>query len=624
MRAVSTLALLLLLARSAPAQEVLDESWGVMTIMNLRVGYVHTVRTRHAKPGGVEIETYSQSRMTVKRMGAGIELHSDVRHFETPDGKPLRFTSRMVMSSTPTLNEGVIENGRLKLKTTAGGITKEQELPWDPECLLMEGSRLLTLKKGFAPGTKYTYKTFSAEFGKVNEVEVEVQGPDTRKVKGKERPLTRVQAKSSLQQGVVVTAWMDEKGHEVAGETSMVGIKIVVEAATKEEALKNAAAELPEIFFQTMPRSNVALPRPREITALTVRMERPDGDFADWKPPTSTQSVRSRDAKTVTLRVEAPGPEPKPAPPGPEHAMFLKPSPGVQCDDEDIVRTAREIAGDEKDRWLAARRLAGWVHRHIDKKSMDIGAASAKEVFTNRAGDCSEHAVLLTAMLRAAGIPAKVCGGYLYYRGAWGGHAWSSAWVGRWVDFDATLGDGPADGARIKFSETDAEDAGAVVEGMRGAGFMHGGMKIEVLEYTIDGKTMSVAPPSAPTGNRFEAPLLGVSFEKPDGWSFREPKDLPPFTLAVLESPDGRSRAVISYIDLSYDLVRLDTKKAARKLGAPSSGELGKLSERETYESDRRFYVRLSAGEVLELVLQGAEDAPTPLEHYKKTLKITR
>jgi hypothetical protein len=352
-------------------------------------------------------------------------------------------------------------------------------------------------------------------------------------------------------------------------------------------------------------------------------MERPDGGFADWTPPTSTQTVLARDAKSVTLRVESKKPA-SDAAPGEEQSIYLKPSPAVQCDDAEIVKAAREIAGDEKDRAKVAGRLAAWVNDHIDKKSMNIGAASAKEVFKNRTGDCSEHAVLLTAMLRATGIPAKVCCGYLYVRGAWGGHAWTSAWLGRWVDFDATLGGGIADAARLKFSETEPEDIGALMEGMRGAGFMHGGMNIEVIEFTLDGRIVKVSPPAPPVANRFEAPLLGLSFERPEGWSFREPKDLPPFTLTVIASPDGKASAIVSYIDLPYEAVKLDTKKAARKVGAPASGDSGTLGSLETYETDDRFYARIAPGEVIEVILVGEEAARPALEHFKKTLKISR
>lgn len=601
--------------QEAKPESGVSESWSVMSLDGQRIGHTHAVRT--VRSG--HVETFLQSRMKMNRMGTEIVLNTNIRHVETADGKPLRFSSLMEMSDSPTVREGVIENGRLRFTTTSGGNTTVKEMDWPPEWLLSEGARLLALKMGTAAGTKYKYKTFNAEYGTPDELDVEVMSVETKNVMGQDRKLTRVRSKPSVQKGVVSTSWVDDKGEDLITEVSAMGLKILMETCTKEEALKDAGRELPEVFFQTMPRSNLALPRPREISALSVRLERPEGGFAEWKPPETTQRVLARDAKSVTLAI-APLASGGPAE---DRAVYLKPSPGVQCDDAEIVQAAKEIAGDEKDPARLAGRLAGWVHERIDKKSMDIGAASAKEVFKNRSGDCSEHAVLLAAMLRAAGIPAKVCCGYLYFRGSWGGHAWTSAWVGRWVDYDATLGAGLADAARIKFSETDAEDAGAVMEGMRGAGFMHGGMKIDILEFTIDGSARKAAPPAPPAGNRFEAPLLGMSFDKPEGWTFRDAKDLHPFMLAAVDSPDKNSSAVLKYFDLPYETIRLDMEKAARKLGAPPSGELGKLGAFETYGTDSRLYVRIAPGEMVEVSLKG-EGARPALEQFKKTLKISR
>jgi hypothetical protein len=615
-------ALLVLVVLPARAQEAPEESWSVMSIQGVRVGHVHSVRAKRAGPDGSSvIETSVKSRMAIKRMGAGLEINGDTRHVETPEGKPLRFSARMEMSSSPTLHEGAIEKGRLRLKTTTGGVTKEREIDWDPEWVLSEGARLLTLKRGFAPGLKYSYKTYSTEMGQADEITIEVKGPENRTVLGRERKLHKMEATTTLQKGVVITSWVDDQGNALVTETSMMGLTIVLETCTKEEAQKNAGMELPEIFFQTMPRSNLALPRPREIASLTVRMERPDQGFADWKPPSGTQSVLAREGNVVTLRVET-GTPVAGAKAGDDQSAFLKPSPAVQCDDAEIVKAAREIAGDEKDPAKVAGRLASWVHDHIDKKSMNIGAASAREVFKDRSGDCSEHAVLLAAMFRAAGIPAKVCCGYLYFRGAWGGHAWTSAWLGRWVDFDATLGGDPADAARLKFSETEAEDAGALMEGMKGAGYMHGGMQIEILEFTLDGAAVKAAPPKPPAGDKFEAPLLRLSFEKPGGWSFADLKDLPPFTLAVVKDSSGAA-AVVTYVDLPYDLASLDMKKLARRLKVPPSGELGKVGGCDSYQADDRLLVRISAGEVLDVQFEG-DAARVAMERLKDTLKITR
>ena len=97
-----------------------------------------------------------------------------------------------------------------------------------------------------------------------------------------------------------------------------------------------------------------------------------------------------------------------------------------------------------------ARAIRKAVYRYITAKNLDVGFASAAEVARTRKGDCTEHAVLLTAALRAAGIPARVAGGLIYAdefagaKGIFGYHMWSQALVKvdgtpRWVDVDATL-----------------------------------------------------------------------------------------------------------------------------------------------------------------------------------------
>lgn len=70
------------------------------------------------------------------------------------------------------------------------------------------------------------------------------------------------------------------------------------------------------------------------------------------------------------------------------------------------------------------------------------GDLSALEAWKVRKGDCSEHANLLCAALRIAGIPARVELGFVYAGalGGWGGHAWVSAYdreSRRWLHLDA-------------------------------------------------------------------------------------------------------------------------------------------------------------------------------------------
>ena len=77
---------------------------------------------------------------------------------------------------------------------------------------------------------------------------------------------------------------------------------------------------------------------------------------------------------------------------------------------------------------------------------MQTAFAAASETARTKEGDCSEHGVLLCALLRADGIPARVATGLVYAdafagaQGIFGWHMWTQALIdGKWVDFDATL-----------------------------------------------------------------------------------------------------------------------------------------------------------------------------------------
>jgi len=78
---------------------------------------------------------------------------------------------------------------------------------------------------------------------------------------------------------------------------------------------------------------------------------------------------------------------------------------------------------------------------------------SARAVARTLRGDCNEHAVLLTAMARAAGIPARVVAGAMYAEQGFVYHAWTELWLGRWITADATLGQLPADATHVKLVE---------------------------------------------------------------------------------------------------------------------------------------------------------------------------
>ena len=98
-----------------------------------------------------------------------------------------------------------------------------------------------------------------------------------------------------------------------------------------------------------------------------------------------------------------------------------------------------------------AQKMVDWIHKNIEKRPV-LSLPDALSTLENRVGDCNEHAVLLAALARAAGIPAKVEAGLVYLKGRFYYHAWNLLYLGRWITADSLFGQMPADVTHIRFS----------------------------------------------------------------------------------------------------------------------------------------------------------------------------
>jgi hypothetical protein len=131
-----------------------------------------------------------------------------------------------------------------------------------------------------------------------------------------------------------------------------------------------------------------------------------------------------------------------------ERADALRPTPWLDFGDHSLAGRVRRVVAGSKTPAVIMRRLTEFVRNHMSVKQIDmLGYGSALEAFRTRRGDCTEYAVLLAAMGRAAGVPTRVVSGLVYSRSFEGEryvfvpHAWVHAWTGTsWQSFDAALG----------------------------------------------------------------------------------------------------------------------------------------------------------------------------------------
>ncbi|HEV7609790.1 MAG TPA: transglutaminase-like domain-containing protein [Steroidobacteraceae bacterium] len=131
-----------------------------------------------------------------------------------------------------------------------------------------------------------------------------------------------------------------------------------------------------------------------------------------------------------------------------ERRQALQATPWLQSGDVNLARRAIALTTGMSDDVARMRRLTRFVRDHMSVERIDmLGYGTALEAYATKRGDCTEYAVLLATLGRAAGIPTRVAIGRVYARHFEGRHhvfvphAWVQAWNGSgWQSFDAAIG----------------------------------------------------------------------------------------------------------------------------------------------------------------------------------------
>jgi transglutaminase-like putative cysteine protease len=120
---------------------------------------------------------------------------------------------------------------------------------------------------------------------------------------------------------------------------------------------------------------------------------------------------------------------------------FLQETP-LTTPDASARRLSAQAFGHGHEIKLALIELMAEIEDRIDYQpgATDV-TSTAAEALARGAGVCQDHAHVMIACARAAGLPARYVSGYLYTGddGHLASHAWADVWDGhRWVSCDAT------------------------------------------------------------------------------------------------------------------------------------------------------------------------------------------
>ena len=249
--------------------------------------------------------------------------------------------------------------------------------------------------------------------------------------------------------GIETVEYLTEDGLPVITEFAIGPIDMTVSLSERELAL--AKIEPAEIMVSTLIKPNRAIANPRALTSGTYLLSVTEGELPKI-PEIAVQRVERLSPTEVRVTVDLSNEEFE------DRSLLQDPRyrAGTSMLDwrNKLVTSLAERAVNKNysmPRDEMAERMRRFVHGYISEKNLDVGFASATETARTAEGDCTEHATLLAAMLRAMGIPSRVVGGLIYaeeFAGRsriFGYHMWTQALLEdengefRWVDLDATL-----------------------------------------------------------------------------------------------------------------------------------------------------------------------------------------
>ncbi len=256
-----------------------------------------------------------------------------------------------------------------------------------------------------------------------------------------------------------------ETGDRVATRVSIAPDQRVVELRLGDAVVAKAEAEetakrLDKVDLFGMTRVRLPGPLPRDVPARIAFQLR--GVPKEFQVPDPRQAWASGPGGAVTLTVSArrpraadaakDAPRARGTPKGMED--LLEPTPEIDSDAPEIAALARQVVGDTPGVYAASVKLAHFVFGRLEK-AYGVSRDRATEVLALGKGDCTEHALLFTALARAAGIPARQVHGLVYARYEDGvpalyWHAWVEVKSGEeWIALDPTFDQPVADPTHV-------------------------------------------------------------------------------------------------------------------------------------------------------------------------------
>ena len=445
--------------------------WFAILFDGKTVGY-ESIATTIESPAGKDnvtiVRRQRDTRLQLKRFGSDLSVSAVLETVESPDGLLQSWSLRRTAGDGARLERSGIWNAArsgFDVSETVAGVRKEQFVP----AVVHPRSPLFNGWIASASGsTKERWSTavLFPETNSIADMNIAGQGSQRLVLPTGEQiiinrfdywPVEAPENKSSI--------YYDQEGSVVRVEQPLLGQTLILERAETASALGQKTLESLDLEFRVLlpmkramtldeTRSTATL---KFSTGIAEHLELPTTEFqtVDHSAPgemliTLTRPViqekLERIARPSKVRLE------------PE---FQNASRWITSDDETIKRMGVIVAANSVLPEDKCRRLTDHVFKKMRGSSFSTSLTPANEVARSMQGDCTEYAVLLSALMRSQGVPSRVAIGFVYVPNppAFAPHMWTEAFIDdKWIPFDATRGSREFGLTHVKVADSSLSD----------------------------------------------------------------------------------------------------------------------------------------------------------------------
>lgn len=464
---LTSLALLLVVAAPVPAPAQTPEpkrielsikdlrlatDWYGLYIRGTKIGWLRTETALAGK--GADQRVFSKTDMEMKITSLGKQgVTRTTSELEFEGSAPFR----LVRIKSTSINDDVKQyilakraGDAFEATVETGGRVQKRRIEGLDYALGDEKGVDVWLKRKPATGEAIAVRNLDTETLEIDVVTHTLLATRKTRVSGVDLTVSEVKSFFPRSQMTVVSK-TDDRDRTL--HIDMLGF---LEGRLETEAQAKNTTFSTDLFTLTTAKTDRQLGRHERIESVTLEIV--GQGLGAWIKSGPNQLVETGSDGKLLVKLG-----PKAAAPvkatGAEIAAAVADNIAFPIKDPKVKALAEQAVGDATTARARLERIVSFVNGYI-RPSLDPAPPRLLDLIERKSGDCKAYAMLVIALAKASGLPAREISGLLYLGDndqAFGGHAWAEVVIdGEWLPVDASIPLMRIGGGHIRFGEGEA------------------------------------------------------------------------------------------------------------------------------------------------------------------------